>query len=66
MEPWDTISVDFIVKPPESDGYDTIMNVVDSVTKRTHFIPTSSEILLISSLKRFSSKEVKSSQYGEM
>jgi hypothetical protein len=38
-EPWDTISVDFIVKLPESHGYDTIMNVVDSVTKCAHFIP---------------------------
>ena len=37
---WDTISVDFIVKLPESHGYDTIMNVVDSVSKVSHFIPT--------------------------
>jgi hypothetical protein len=37
--PWDVISIDFIVELPESHGYDTIMNVVDSVTKHTHFIP---------------------------
>jgi transposase InsO family protein len=38
------ISVDFIVKLPESHGYDTIMNIVDSVTKRAHFIPTHTTI----------------------
>jgi transposase InsO family protein len=36
--PWDTISVDFIVEQPESHGYDTIMNVIDSITKCAHFI----------------------------
>jgi hypothetical protein len=33
------ISVDFIVELPESHGYETIMNIVDSVTKCAHFIP---------------------------
>ena len=37
---WDTISIDFIVKLPESHGYNVIMNVVDSVSKVSHFIPT--------------------------
>ena len=37
---WDTISVDFIIKLPESHGYNAIMNVVDSVNKVSHFILT--------------------------
>jgi len=38
--PWDTISVDFIVELPQSAGHDSIMVVVDSVTKHAHFVFT--------------------------
>ena len=37
---WDTLSVDFVVKLPLSSRHDTVMTVVDSVSKRAHFIPT--------------------------
>jgi len=32
--------VDFVVELPLSSGHNTIMTVVDSVSKRAHFIPT--------------------------
>ena len=38
--PWDTISIDFIMELPESNGQDSIMVVVDSVTKQSHFVST--------------------------
>jgi transposase InsO family protein len=38
--PWDTISVNFIVELLEFHGYDTIMCVINSLTKCMHFILT--------------------------
>ena len=37
---WDTLSVDFVMELPLSSRHDAVMTVVDSVSKRAHFIPT--------------------------
>jgi len=36
----DTLSVDFMVELPESSRHDAIMTVVDSISKRVHFVLT--------------------------
>ena len=33
------LSIDFVVELPESSGHDAIMTIMDSVSKRMHFIP---------------------------
>jgi len=35
---WNTLSIDFIIELPLSSSHDTVMTVVDSVSKRAHFI----------------------------
>jgi len=50
---WDTVSVDFIVELPESDGYDAIMVVVDSLCKRAHFLPVNMTVTAIGSAQQF-------------
>jgi len=37
---WDMLSVDFVVELPLSSGHNAVMTVIDSVSKRAHFIPT--------------------------
>jgi len=39
-KPWTHISADFITKLPLAQGYDSILVVVDKLTKMVHFIPT--------------------------
>jgi transposase InsO family protein len=52
-EPWDTISVDFIIELPCSNGYDAIMNVIDGVTKRAHFIAMHTTITAVGAARLF-------------
>jgi hypothetical protein len=42
--PWEEITADLIVALPESNGYDSILVVVDRFTKRSHFIATTSRL----------------------
>ncbi len=50
---WHTISVNFIVELPQSDGYDAVMVVVDSVTKQAHFLPVNTTITAEGSTRQF-------------
>ena len=45
-KPWTHISVDFITKLPLVQGYNSILVVVDQLTKMVHFIPTTEKILV--------------------
>src|SRR5208282_3118500 len=51
--PWDVVSVDFISELPEANGKDCAMVVVDSVTKRSHFVDTVTTISAIGSARLY-------------
>ena len=50
---WEVISVDFIGELPDAHGHDAIMNVVDSVGKQAHFIPTTTTIAALGAARLF-------------
>jgi transposase InsO family protein len=41
--PWNSVSMDYIVELPNSQGYNAIYVCVDRLTKMAHFIPTTAE-----------------------
>ena len=43
-KPWTHISADFITKLPLAQGYDSILVVVNRLTKMVHFIPTTEKM----------------------
>jgi len=42
--PWKSIAMDFITDLPKSEGYDTILVVINRLTKIRHFIPCSKDL----------------------
>jgi len=50
---WETISVDFIMKLPEFTGFDVVMTIIDSVFKKTHFIPIYMTITVEDAMRLF-------------
>jgi len=44
-QPWNSISMDFIEKLPSSSGFDTILVIVDQLTKQAIFIPVHDTIM---------------------
>ena len=44
MRRWNSVSVDFIVGLPESNGYNAILVVVGRLSKMAHYIPTTEKV----------------------
>jgi len=52
-KPWTHISADFITKLPLAQGYNSILVVVDQLTKMVHFIPTTEKMMAKGSARLF-------------
>ena len=50
---WDIVSVNFITKLPDSHGFNATMIIVDSVSKRGHFIPTHTTVTALGAAKLY-------------
>jgi hypothetical protein len=51
--PWEYVTANMIVKLPQSNGYDSILVVVDQFSKMAHFIPTNETITAIGIVKLY-------------
>jgi len=47
------LSVNFVVKLPESSGHNAVMTVMDSVSKRVHFVPTHTTVTVEGAARLF-------------
>jgi len=52
-EQWDMLSVNFVVELLESSGHNAVMTIMDSVSKRMHFIPTHTTVTAEGTAKLF-------------
>lgn len=43
-QPFETVTMDFIMELPESEGFDAVLVIVDKLTKYVQFIPTLSSV----------------------
>ncbi|KAI7948528.1 hypothetical protein MJO29_010193 [Puccinia striiformis f. sp. tritici] len=55
--PWDVIGMDFITKLPKSGNFDSILVVIDHLSKATHFIPCK-EAMSASELAKLFRREI--------
>lgn len=39
QQPWQEVSMDFVARLPESEGFDAVLVVVDRLTRMRHLIP---------------------------
>ena len=50
---WDTLSVDFMIELPESSRHDAVITVVDSISKRVHFVLTHTTVTVEGAARLF-------------
>ena len=43
---WKVLSIDFVMELLESMGFDIVMTIVNSVSKRVHFVPSYTAVMV--------------------
>ena len=51
--PWVDVSVDFITDLPLSNGFDSILTVIDRLSKETEFIPCNKTVMALDTAKLY-------------